>query len=269
MSGDINQTTRPTLFRVRLTGNDRLHDHKLTFQQSHLTETSKDEVEEFEGPTLPGPYFVLANAVGLVVLTIVSLFCLRQNWWLLLLIPVVGNASEHATACAVSLRDKADLAMGVMIGTAIQISILMVGMAGGPVYHCLSPGPCYALRQFRRITVFLLSNPAPTRKPSLLKHHVMEPNLTHVWDLSPGVYYVDIPPTQRTVCRSYQPRTRRPPQVLVDPHLLPVARGLKFQARGRQERGSPCVCGGSARVELGNARSLRYEHHDFFFFLHN
>ena len=222
-------------------------------------------MDEFEGPTLPGPYFVLVNAVGLVVLTIVSLFCLRQNWWLLLLIPLVGNASEHATACAVSLRDKADHAIGVMIGTAIQITILMVGMAGGPVYHCLGPDPCYTLRQFRRITVFLLSNPAPTRKPSLLKHHVMEPNITHVWDLSPGVYYVDIPPGSAHSLSVLPASTRRPPQVLVDPHLLPVARVLKFQARGRQERGSPCVCGGSARVELGNARSLRFEHHDFFF----
>ncbi|KHO01795.1 calcium/proton exchanger [Metarhizium album ARSEF 1941] len=41
----------------------------------------------------------------------------------LVLIPIVGNAAEHVTAVVVALRDKMDLAMGVAIGSSIQIAL--------------------------------------------------------------------------------------------------------------------------------------------------
>ena len=41
----------------------------------------------------------------------------------LILIPIVGNAAEHVTAVVVALRDKMDLAMGVAIGSSIQIAL--------------------------------------------------------------------------------------------------------------------------------------------------
>ncbi|KAL2131382.1 hypothetical protein VTI74DRAFT_5164 [Chaetomium olivicolor] len=43
----------------------------------------------------------------------------------LILIPIVGNAAEHATACVMAVRDKMDLAMGVAIGSSIQIALLV------------------------------------------------------------------------------------------------------------------------------------------------
>merc|ERR1712000_789327 len=43
----------------------------------------------------------------------------------LILIPIVGNAAEHVTAVVVALRDKMDLAMGVAIGSSIQIALLV------------------------------------------------------------------------------------------------------------------------------------------------
>lgn len=55
----------------------------------------------------------------------------------LILMPIVGNAAEHATACVVAITDKMDLAMAVAIGSAIQIALLaapalvMVGWAKG------------------------------------------------------------------------------------------------------------------------------------------
>ena len=41
----------------------------------------------------------------------------------LILIPIVGNAAEHVTAVVVAIRDKMDLAMGVAIGSSIQIAL--------------------------------------------------------------------------------------------------------------------------------------------------
>ncbi|KAL1842661.1 hypothetical protein VTJ49DRAFT_4572 [Mycothermus thermophilus] len=43
----------------------------------------------------------------------------------LILIPIVGNAAEHVTACVVAIKDKMDLAMGVAIGSSIQIALLV------------------------------------------------------------------------------------------------------------------------------------------------
>lgn len=43
----------------------------------------------------------------------------------LILIPIVGNAAEHVTAVVVAVRNKMDLAMGVAIGSSIQIALLV------------------------------------------------------------------------------------------------------------------------------------------------
>ncbi|KAI0477776.1 Calcium/proton exchanger [Xylariaceae sp. FL0804] len=43
----------------------------------------------------------------------------------LILIPIVGNAAEHVTACMVAIKNKMDLAMGVAIGSSIQIALFV------------------------------------------------------------------------------------------------------------------------------------------------
>lgn len=43
----------------------------------------------------------------------------------LILLPIVGNAAEHVTAVVVALKDKMDLAMGVAIGSSLQIALLV------------------------------------------------------------------------------------------------------------------------------------------------
>lgn len=39
--------------------------------------------------------------------------------------PIVGNAAEHVTAIVVALKDKMDLALGVAIGSSMQIALLV------------------------------------------------------------------------------------------------------------------------------------------------
>ncbi|EWZ78512.1 Ca2+:H+ antiporter [Fusarium oxysporum f. sp. lycopersici MN25] len=43
----------------------------------------------------------------------------------LILVPIVGNAAEHVTAVVVALRDKMDLAIGIAVGSSIQIALLV------------------------------------------------------------------------------------------------------------------------------------------------
>jgi Ca2+:H+ antiporter len=44
----------------------------------------------------------------------------------LILLPIVGNAAEHATAVTVAIKDKMDLAIGVAIGSTMQIALLVL-----------------------------------------------------------------------------------------------------------------------------------------------
>lgn len=43
----------------------------------------------------------------------------------LILLPIVGNAAEHVTAVLVAIKDKMDLALGVAIGSSMQIALLV------------------------------------------------------------------------------------------------------------------------------------------------
>lgn len=44
----------------------------------------------------------------------------------MILLPIVGNAAEHATAVTVAIKDKMDLAIGVAVGSSIQIVLLVL-----------------------------------------------------------------------------------------------------------------------------------------------
>ena len=44
----------------------------------------------------------------------------------LILLPIVGNAAEHATAVTVAIKDKMDLAIGVAVGSSMQIALLII-----------------------------------------------------------------------------------------------------------------------------------------------
>lgn len=48
----------------------------------------------------------------------------------LILIPIVGNAAEHATAVTVAVKDKMDLAIGVAVGSSLQIALLVLPFVG-------------------------------------------------------------------------------------------------------------------------------------------
>ncbi|KAL9102690.1 MAG: hypothetical protein Q9163_002181 [Psora crenata] len=44
----------------------------------------------------------------------------------LILLPIVGNAAEHATAVTVACKDKMDLSIGVAVGSSMQIALLLI-----------------------------------------------------------------------------------------------------------------------------------------------
>lgn len=87
---------------------------------------------------------LLSSAEALVLLAVVTLivaFCadylvasidsivsdtgISKTFIGLILIPIVGNAAEHVTAIVVAMKDKMDLAVGVAIGSSLQIALFL------------------------------------------------------------------------------------------------------------------------------------------------
>ncbi|KAL7784953.1 Ca2+ transporter [Trichoderma ceciliae] len=113
----------------------QLRTHSNLFDPEDPVTGEREEPEEPEEPTL-GP---IAAAAVLVVVTVLVAICadylvgsidalvetanISKAFIGLILIPIVGNAAEHVTAVVVALRNKMDLAMGVAIGSSIQIAL--------------------------------------------------------------------------------------------------------------------------------------------------
>ncbi|PWN41229.1 calcium/proton exchanger [Ceraceosorus guamensis] len=53
-------------------------------------------------------------------------FGVPKTWIGLVLLPIVSNAAEHATAVTASYKNKIDLAMGVAVGSSIQIAMFVI-----------------------------------------------------------------------------------------------------------------------------------------------
>lgn len=103
-----------------------------------LFEDTEAQDGEHEGPELLGPW--AAGAV-LVVVTLAVAICaeylvgsidaiveeahISKTFIGLILIPIVGNAAEHVTAVIVAWKNKMDLAIGVAIGSSLQIAIFV------------------------------------------------------------------------------------------------------------------------------------------------
>lgn len=102
------------------------------------TNPSADEEEEGEDPQL-----AFSVAIGtLVGSTVLIAFCaeflvdsidyvtkqggISEEFLGLILLPIVGNAAEHATAVTVAIKDKMDLAIGVAVGSSMQVALFII-----------------------------------------------------------------------------------------------------------------------------------------------
>lgn len=51
---------------------------------------------------------------------------ISKEWLTLIVIPIISNAAEHATAVVVASKGKFDLAMSVAVGSCIQIALFVI-----------------------------------------------------------------------------------------------------------------------------------------------
>lgn len=116
----------------------QLKTHSDLFDEEQASENEGDDGENPEEPHLLSPW---AAGTTLVVVTIVVAICaeflvdsidsivqtahISKTFIGLILLPIVGNAAEHVTAVVVACKDKMDLAIGVAIGSSMQIALLV------------------------------------------------------------------------------------------------------------------------------------------------
>ncbi|KAL4995918.1 Sodium/calcium exchanger protein-domain-containing protein [Aspergillus recurvatus] len=101
-------------------------------------ESADEPIAEEEEEHLLNPW---AASIALVVVTILVAICadylvgsidsivektgMSRTFIGLVLIPIVGNAAEHVTAVVVAYKGKMDLAIGVAIGSSLQIALFV------------------------------------------------------------------------------------------------------------------------------------------------
>ncbi|KAG7196196.1 Vacuolar membrane antiporter with Ca2+/H+ and K+/H+ exchange activity [Scheffersomyces spartinae] len=97
--------------------------------------------ESFEDNKTKEPLPIASSFTVLVVATVLVSLCadylvgsiddivessgLSKTFIGLIVIPIVGNAAEHATAIIVAMKDKMDLAIGVAVGSSLQIALFV------------------------------------------------------------------------------------------------------------------------------------------------
>ncbi|OGM49174.1 vacuolar calcium ion transporter [Aspergillus bombycis] len=117
----------------------QLKSHASFFEETTPDpENTGDEVAEEEEEHILSPW---AACIALVVVTILVAVCadylvgsidpivertgMSRTFIGLILIPIVGNAAEHVTAVVVAWKGKMDLAIGVAIGSSLQIALFV------------------------------------------------------------------------------------------------------------------------------------------------
>lgn len=115
----------------------QLRTHTDLFDEEQSAQGSEDDNKPQEAEIL-SPW---AAGVALVLITVCVAVCaeylvdsideivktahISKTFIGLILIPIVGNAAEHVTAVVVATKDKMDLAIGVAIGSSMQIALLV------------------------------------------------------------------------------------------------------------------------------------------------
>lgn len=105
-------------------------------QDKKISVNPNDDEPETPSLTFLGALLTLCGATALIgvcseflVDSINGVTCkynVSQYFVGLILLPIVGNAAEHATAVTVAVRDKMDLAIGVAVGSSMQIALLVL-----------------------------------------------------------------------------------------------------------------------------------------------
>ena len=111
--------------------------NRLTVSPQAAIVLEENDEDEDDAPTMSikAAIFMLLISTGLVAICadfmsdaiepMVQSSGISQAFIGLIILPIVGNAAEHVTAVTVAMKNKMDLAIGVAVGSSIQIAIFI------------------------------------------------------------------------------------------------------------------------------------------------
>lgn len=111
----------------------QLKTHHYLFDEENQEGADEEEEGQILSPWSAGVALVIVTLMVAVcaeflvgsIDAIVETAHISKTFIGLILLPIVGNAAEHVTACVVAYKGKMDLAIGVAIGSSLQISIFV------------------------------------------------------------------------------------------------------------------------------------------------
>ncbi|KAF1936124.1 Calcium/proton exchanger [Clathrospora elynae] len=111
----------------------QLYSHHSLFSDVENQESADEEEAQILSPVAAGVALVLVTLMVAVcaeflvdsIDSIVESAHISKTFVGLILIPIVGNAAEHVTACIVAYKGKMDLAINVAIGSSMQIALFV------------------------------------------------------------------------------------------------------------------------------------------------
>lgn len=110
----------------------QLRTHASLFDAENAPEGEEEEEPQLSPWAAAGVLVVVTIAVAVCaeflvdsIDSLVETAHISKTFIGLILLPIVGNAAEHVTAVVVAIKDKMDLAMGVAIGSSMQIALLV------------------------------------------------------------------------------------------------------------------------------------------------
>ncbi|SPO02401.1 related to manganese resistance protein [Cephalotrichum gorgonifer] len=121
------------------------HIPLISLTSGAAAEAAQDDEDNFDKLSTVSAVILLLVSTGLVALCaefvvdsineVVEQGSVKEAFIGLIILPVVGNAAEHVTAITVAMKNKMDLAIGVAVGSSIQIAlfvtplVVMIGWA--------------------------------------------------------------------------------------------------------------------------------------------
>jgi Ca2+:H+ antiporter len=142
----------------------QLKTHTQLFEEQKGDEEAGGEEQDEEVPRMTTAGAMLSMGAISVVVALASAHItgciegvadelnLSHAFLAMIVLPIAGNACEHMTAVIVAMRNKMDLAVGVAVGSSLQIALLalplciVVGWATGrPMGLALDPFSALAL----------------------------------------------------------------------------------------------------------------------------
>ncbi|KAF5017321.1 hypothetical protein F66182_10769 [Fusarium sp. NRRL 66182] len=121
-----------------MTGHEENQRLSEMLMNSHSLPGGADEEDEEEEPQLHFWVAVATLTFATVIIALCAEFMVdsidavtqtgnvSEEFIGLILLPIVGNAAEHATAVTVAIKDKVDLAIGVCVGSSLQVALFLI-----------------------------------------------------------------------------------------------------------------------------------------------